>query len=130
MYTRRGNWRTGQPIHPEALKILERYRHPTIDCSKWAIEDVVERIALRFALEAVHCLQDGIIASARDGDIGAVFGVGFPPFRGGPFMWLDTMGPQVAVEKLQKLEKEFGAHFAPPKLLLDKAAKGELFHQP
>ena len=119
-----------KPIHADAAAILAKYRHPNIDCSKWAIEDVVERIALRFALEAVHCLQDGIIASARDGDIGAVFGIGFPPFRGGPFMWLDTMGPQVAVEKLQKLEAEFGPHFAPPKLLLDKAAKGELFHQP
>ena len=93
------------------------------------IEDAVERCALRFCVEAVHCLQDGIIASARDGDIGAVFGVGFPPFRGGPFMWMDTLGPQVVVQKLQKLEAEFGPHFAPPQLLVDKAAKGELFHQ-
>jgi len=43
-------------------------------------------------------------------------------------MWIDTQGPQVVVDKLQKLEAEFGAHFAPPQLLLDKAAKGELFH--
>ena len=77
----------------------------------------------------VHCLMDDVIASPRDGDIGAVFGVGFPPFRGGPFMWMDTLGPQVVVQKLQKLEAEFGPHFAPPQLLVDKAAKGELFHQ-
>jgi len=117
-----------KPIHPEAKAILDKYRHPTIDCSKAPIEEAVERCALRFCVEAVHCLQDGIISSARDGDIGAVFGVGFPPFRGGPFLWMDAVGPAEVVAKLQKLEAEFGPHFAPPQLLLDKAAKGETFH--
>ena len=117
-----------KPVHKEAQALLDKYRHPTIDKSKSPIEESVERCALRFCVEAVHCLQDGIIASARDGDIGAVFGVGFPPFRGGPFMWMDSVGPAVVVEKLTALEKEFGPHFAPPKLLVDKAAKGELFH--
>ena len=108
--------------------IVEKYRHPTKDSSAEPIEEVVERCVLRFVSEAVHCLQAGVISSARDGDIGAVFGVGFPPFRGGPFMWMDTMGLDVVVAKLEKLEAEFGPHFAPPQLLKDKAAKGELFH--
>jgi enoyl-CoA hydratase/long-chain 3-hydroxyacyl-CoA dehydrogenase len=115
-------------VHPEAQAILDKYRHPTLDFSNAPIEDAVERCALRFCVEAVHCLQDGIIASARDGDIGAVFGVGFPPFRGGPFMWMDAVGLDVVVAKLDKLEDEFGPHFAPPQLLKDKAAKGETFH--
>jgi enoyl-CoA hydratase/long-chain 3-hydroxyacyl-CoA dehydrogenase len=118
-----------KPIHPEAAELIQKYQHPTkrVDASQ-PIEAAVERVVLRFVLEAIHCLQDGVIASPRDGDIGAVFGVGFPPFRGGPFMWIDTEGPQVIVDKLRKLETEFGPHFAPPQLLLDKAAKGELFH--
>jgi len=116
-------------IHPEAAKLIAKYQHPTkrIDPSA-PIEATVERVVLRFVLEAIHCLQDGIIASPRDGDIGAVFGVGFPPFRGGPFKWIDTEGPQVIVDKLKALEAEHGPQFAPPQLLLDKAAKGELFH--
>jgi enoyl-CoA hydratase/long-chain 3-hydroxyacyl-CoA dehydrogenase len=119
---------TDKSVHPEAKAILDKYRHPTKDFSTAPIEDAVERCALRFCVEAIHCLEDGIIDSARDGDIGAVFGVGFPPFRGGPFMWMDSMGPAVVVEKLEKLEAEFGPHFAPPQLLKTKAAKGELFH--
>jgi len=117
-----------KPVHAEAKKILDKYRHPTKDCSKVPMEQIVERIALRFCVEVMYCLQDGIIASPREGDIGAVFGIGFPPFRGGPFMWMDTVGPAVILEKLQALEAEHGAHFAPPKILVDKAAKGELFH--
>jgi 3-hydroxyacyl-CoA dehydrogenase len=58
----------------------------------------------------------------------SVFGVGFPPFRGGPFFYMDTVGLPEVVAKLQKLEAEFGPHFAPPQLLLDKVAKGESFH--
>jgi len=117
-----------KPVHPEAKKILEKYRHPSKDSSKVPMDQIVERIALRFCVEAMYCLQDGIISSAREGDIGAVFGIGFPPFRGGPFMWMDTVGPAVILEKLQALEAEHGPHFAPPKILIDKAAKGELFH--
>jgi enoyl-CoA hydratase/long-chain 3-hydroxyacyl-CoA dehydrogenase len=118
----------GKQIHPEAQAILDKYRHPTKDYSTAPIEEAVERVALRFCVEAVHCLQDGIISSPRDGDIGAVFGVGFPPFRGGPFLWMDTIGAAEVVAKLEKLEAEFGPHFAPPQLLRDKAAKGETFH--
>jgi enoyl-CoA hydratase/long-chain 3-hydroxyacyl-CoA dehydrogenase len=117
-----------KPVHPEAAKILAKYQHPTKDSSKVPMDQIVERIALRFCVETMYCLQDGIISSAREGDIGAVFGIGFPPFRGGPFMWMDAVGLPTIVEKLQALEKEHGPHFAPPQILLDKAAKGETFH--
>jgi 3-hydroxyacyl-CoA dehydrogenase len=89
----------------------------------------VERVFLRFISEAVHCLEAGVISSARDGDVGAVFGVGFPPFLGGPFMWIDSVGAQTVVEKMQRYEHEHGKQFAPPQLLLDHAKSGKPFHE-
>jgi len=115
--------------HPEAVAILEKYRHPTIDSSKMPTEQAVERAVLRFLMEAVHCLQSGVISSARDGDIGAVFGIGFPPHLGGPFMYLDSLGAQATVDKLKALQAECGDQFEPPELLLEMAKSGKKFYE-
>ena len=69
-----------------------------------------------------------MIASARDGDIGAVFGVGFPPFLGGPFMFIDSVGAKEVVAKMERMQKLHGDQFAPPELLLEHAASGRPFH--
>ena len=65
--------------------------------------------------------------SARDGDIGAVFGLGYPPFRGGPFWTIDAMGADVVVKKLEALAEKLGPRFTPAKILRDHAASGERF---
>ena len=62
---------------------------PRVPVSK---ADVTERLTMAFINEAALCLQEEILRSARDGDIGAVFGLGYPPFRGGPFFTIDQMG--------------------------------------
>jgi enoyl-CoA hydratase/long-chain 3-hydroxyacyl-CoA dehydrogenase len=121
--------KAARSIHPEAKAILAKYRHATKDASALSPEELAERCVLRFVSEAVHCLQDGIIASASDGDIGAVFGIGFPPFLGGPFMWIDTLGAATVVEKMERLRSEHGEMFAPPQLLLDHAASGKPFRE-
>src|SRR5690606_38917595 len=56
-------------------------------------EEIQERLTLGMVNEAVRCLEDEVLRSAHDGDVGAVFGIGFPPFRGGPFWYLDAIGP-------------------------------------
>ena len=59
--------------------------------------------------EAALCLQEGILQSPRDGDIGAVFGLGFPPFLGGPFRYIDSLGLPKILSLLEELEKRHGA---------------------
>ena len=93
-----------------------------------ADQDIQHRIALRFVNESVLCLQDGILKSALEGDIGAVFGLGFPPMRGGPFRFVDYMGPQKVVDELKRFEEAYGAAFTPCQMLLDMATKGEKFY--
>ena len=78
--------------------------------------------------EAVRCLEDGIIRSPRDGDIGAVFGIGFPPFRGGPFRYLDSLGAADVVKQLDALNAQFPGRFEPAETLRDMALRKGRFH--
>jgi 3-hydroxyacyl-CoA dehydrogenase/enoyl-CoA hydratase/3-hydroxybutyryl-CoA epimerase len=90
-------------------------------------EEIQERLVLGMLNEAVRCLEDGVLRSARDGDVGAVMGIGFPPFRGGPFWYIDRTGPAAIVQRLRSLEERLGARFSPAPLLLRKAEAGEEF---
>ncbi|MEK7704163.1 MAG: fatty acid oxidation complex subunit alpha FadJ [Myxococcota bacterium] len=90
-------------------------------------KDIQRRVTLAMVNEAARCLEDGILASARDGDIGAVFGLGFPPFRGGPFRYVDTVGAERVVEQLEDLAARVGKRFAPAQILRQHAKAGQLF---
>ncbi|MGE0454438.1 MAG: fatty acid oxidation complex subunit alpha FadJ [Vicinamibacteria bacterium] len=90
--------------------------------------EIQERLVFAFLNESVHCLQAGILRSPRDGDVGAIFGLGFPPFLGGAFRYLDHLGARFAVECLERLAAAHGARFAPAPLLVDKAREGRSFH--
>ncbi len=102
-----------------ALGLGERRSVP-----KSAIQD---RLSLAFINEAALCLQEGILRSARDGDIGAVFGLGYPAFRGGPFWTVDAMGADVVVAKLRSLQERHGDRFEPAQILVDHAESGDRF---
>jgi 3-hydroxyacyl-CoA dehydrogenase/enoyl-CoA hydratase/3-hydroxybutyryl-CoA epimerase len=90
--------------------------------------EIAERLSLALCNEAARALGDGVVRSARDGDIGAVFGIGFPPFRGGPFRALDAMGAKAAVDALSRLRDRHGARFEPAPLLVEQARGGGKFH--
>ena len=76
-------------------------------------DQIVERCVLPMLNEAARCLHEGIIRSPRDGDIGAIFGIGFPPFLGGPFRYMDSLGVQTVVARLRALETQYGERFTP-----------------
>ena len=92
------------------------------------VDKIAERCLLQMVNEAAYCLSEGILRSARDGDIGAIFGLGFPPFLGGPFRYADAIGIDVLVNKLQDLEAEHGIRFAPAPSLLEMAKQGQTFY--
>jgi len=79
--------------------------------------------------EAVTCLEEGIISSPRDGDMGAILGLGFPPFRGGPFRYVDGVGAAEIVRIMESLTQKFGKRFMPARMLRDMAEKGKKFYK-
>ena len=91
--------------------------------------EIQERLSLGMINEAIRCLEDGVLRSARDGDVGAVFGIGFPPFRGGPFWLVDQTGANQILERLRRLEGEHGTRFSPAPLLIEKASSSSRFHE-
>jgi len=117
-----------RPLNNEADEIFKKYAlKPVENCS--ADEDLQLRLVTRFVNESIYSLQDGILRTALEGDIGAVFGLGFPPMHGGPFRYTDTMGAQKVVDAMRKYENAYGAPFTPCQLLLDMAKSGDKFYK-
>jgi len=110
-------------VDPSVYKLLGVTPNSTM-----SEEDISQRCLLQMVNESVMCLQEGILTSARDGDIGAIFGLGFPPFLGGPFRYVDSVGVDKIVSQLNFLQEKYGERFKPAKLLVDMAEKGERFY--
>ena len=91
-------------------------------------DEIQRRCVLAMVNEAVRCFHEGILRTPRDGDVGAVFGIGFPPFRGGPFRYVDTLGAERVVRALEGLNADRSPRFAPAQLLIEMAREGRRFY--
>ena len=89
--------------------------------------EIAQRCVAQMLNEAARCLDEGIIASPRDGDIGAIFGIGFPPFLGGPFSYMDKLGTSKVSSDMSTLANS-NAIFAPCESLVSMAESGETFY--
>ncbi len=101
---------------------------PTAERRAFEPRDIQERLVFAFLNEAALCLEEGILRSPRDGDVGAIFGLGFPPFLGGPFRYLDHLGARFASSVLERLRARHGERFAPAGILLENARRSQAFH--
>ncbi|WP_434044900.1 MULTISPECIES: fatty acid oxidation complex subunit alpha FadJ [Sorangium] len=92
------------------------------------VEEIQMRCSLQLVNEALHCLGEGILRSPRDGDIGAIFGLGFPPFRGGPFRYVDALGAAEVLRRIEVYERRFGKRWTPAPALVEAARTGKPFY--
>lgn len=91
-------------------------------------ETAQQRMALTMINEAAWCLEEGILKSPTDGNLGAILGLGFPPFLGGPFRYIDQTGAQNVVDQLNEFTESLGNRFNPAQILVDHAKEGKKFH--
>jgi 3-hydroxyacyl-CoA dehydrogenase/enoyl-CoA hydratase/3-hydroxybutyryl-CoA epimerase len=91
-------------------------------------KEMAERVSLQMINEAIRCMGEGILRSPRDGDIGAIFGLGFPPFLGGPFRYVDSVGAATVLAKIEGLHQRFGKRFEPAPLLVEYAKDNKKFY--
>ncbi len=91
--------------------------------------EIADRHALLMVNEAVHCLQEDILSCPRDGDVGAILGLGFPPFTGGPFRYVDSVGADAVLKRLEPLAEKCGPRFQPAQMIVDMAKSGKKFYE-
>jgi 3-hydroxyacyl-CoA dehydrogenase/enoyl-CoA hydratase/3-hydroxybutyryl-CoA epimerase len=89
--------------------------------------EMVDRLLIVQALDTVRCLEEGVLRSVADANIGSIFGWGFSPFNGGTLQYINGMGLKKFIEKAKELEAKHGDRFSIPSLLQEKADNGELF---
>ncbi len=96
--------------------------------NKMSAQDIAERCNLALVNEAVRCLDEGILLSPRDGDVGAIFGLGFPAYLGGPFRFIDEMGSNKILNMLDKHQTKGDQRFVPAEGLATMANENKAFY--
>ncbi|WP_068373441.1 fatty acid oxidation complex subunit alpha FadJ, partial [Paraglaciecola hydrolytica] len=96
--------------------------------NKLSHAQIAERCVLTMLNEAAMCLDEGVIRNARDGDIGAIFGIGFPPFLGGPFRYMHTLGIDHVVTRLEHYQGLYGDKFKPADCLKNMLETGKSYY--
>ncbi|MEH6566487.1 MAG: fatty acid oxidation complex subunit alpha FadB [Halopseudomonas sp.] len=110
-------------VDPEAYELLKPV---VLEQREFTDQEILEIMMVPLCLETVRCLEDGIVESAADADMGLIYGIGFPPFRGGALRYIDTIGVAEFVAMADKYA-EFGAMYAPTEKLREMAKTGQKF---
>jgi 3-hydroxyacyl-CoA dehydrogenase/enoyl-CoA hydratase/3-hydroxybutyryl-CoA epimerase len=111
-----------KPVNSNIYGFFGGGRRKRVDFSQ-----ICKRLVYLMVNEAALCLQQGTISSPEDGDIGAVFGLGFPPFLGGPFRYLDSAEIGRVVSEMENLCSTHGRRFDPAPILVHMAEHEEKF---
>jgi 3-hydroxyacyl-CoA dehydrogenase/enoyl-CoA hydratase/3-hydroxybutyryl-CoA epimerase len=108
--------------------------HFPVAAEQPGFQDLKDRLVFVMSLDTVRCLEEGVLRTVADANIGSIFGIGFPPLLGGALQYINgyeapdgRIGVEAFTERAQELAATYGERFEPPALLLDKAKNGELF---
>lgn len=118
----------GRPKKTFTEDVLPLLKNVCSDAQDFDDQTIIQRVMIPMINEVVLCLQEGIIASPQEADMALVYGLGFPPFRGGVFRYLDSIGIQNYVQMAEQYQ-ELGALYYVPQMLKDMAESGESFYQ-
>ncbi len=121
--------RKGKPQKVQDDEALELVRQVAEDEQEFSDEAIIARMMVPLCLEAVRCLEDGIVGSAAEADMALIYGIGFPPFRGGALRYIDAMGAEAFVAQADELAAELGPLYAPTDGLREMARHGQRFHR-
>lgn len=91
------------------------------------LQELKDRILFIQAIETVRCLEEGVLRTVEDANIGSIFGIGFAPWTGGAIQFINQYGVRAFAERANVLAERFGERFNPPRLLLDKAERNAVF---
>ena len=91
-------------------------------------EEVKKRLLHRQVLESYRCLDEGVLRSTTDGDIGSILGWGFPIFTGGALSYIDYVGMDNFIEDCDRFKAAYGEHWEVPQSLRDLASAGKSIH--
>ncbi len=92
------------------------------------LEELKKRLLYTQAIETARCLEEGVLETPEDADLGSIYGWGFPAWTGGTISYIDTIGIEAFVREADRLAQTYGARFAPSAWLRAKAARGEGFY--
>ncbi|MBE0488026.1 MAG: fatty acid oxidation complex subunit alpha FadB [Halomonas sp.] len=98
------------------------------EAREFSDEEIISRMMVPLCLETVRCLEDGIVGTPAEADMALIYGIGFPPFRGGALRYIDAMGVEAFVKLADGLAEELGPLYAPTDKLREMAAAGETFY--
>lgn len=104
--------------------LTKAFGRGTIDVD---FEELKDRLLYRQAIETARCLEEGVLTTFHDANIGSIFGIGFPAWTGGALQFINHVGPRKFVQRAEALAKKYGVRFAVPAIVRDKAGNGELF---
>ena len=113
----------GKRIWP---KLIELYQNQDIDAAI-PDQDIKDRLLFSCVLEALKCMQEGVLRTVADGNIGSIFGIGAPPWTGGYIQFVNTYGLQKFVDRCDELASRYGDHLKAPSIVKEKIEAGEVF---